>query len=655
MISLNIQLRLARESRRMAEAVLLPGGDPAAWLRALQVEGISLEAVRFLPLATDPAEILGAICPVTEEIAARLDRRFTRYGCVGGRLFIPVEAAFDPPVADAEWRELLPPDDSLLVWYPHLGLIRFEAEQQWRASDLCRPPERRVVDWGRAESGTAFNQRLHSLQAEPPPDTTAMIQLGQDDIGTRSDQRNRLPRSENEPSLLSWKTALIAPLIPFMLLAAWLAQRIPKSISGSNFMAGVDKLLNRIAALTPKIIQEREREIQRLLDKLRDDPDEGLKYALPMSDVQGRGVANPSNRLTERNVDFRLGGSGGGPGDSWEIEAALQAELMARYRETAAREVRLGRYRRAAYIHASLLGDHQAAANVLEQGRFFYEAAAIYRDKLKRPVDAARCFERGGLMQDAIEIYADLKQHVKVGELYERLERTDEARVAFQLAVGERLQHNDRLGAADLLQQRLKDDDAAMQVLEEGWPSGAQATLCLERFFGLTHGGDRPARAVRKIEELQKQVYPSHRLIDLISTLSRVAITHTDETAKSRSADATRVLAAGLLKREPSAPARALRAIADLAPEDLLLGRDTRRAGQSDSLPVKTITRRREESPQRVVGQFNRTIALPAGCHWLHCESVGKHYFLVGHDGKRTLMLLRGYWEGDQKSQVSAT
>lgn len=394
----------------------------------------------------------------------------------------------------------------------------------------------------------------------------------------------------------------MAPLIPFMLLAGWLADQIPSREAGSQFMAEVDKLLKRIAALAPKIIKEREREVQRLLDKLRDDPDEGLKYALPMSDVQGRGVANPSNRLPERNVNFRLGGFGGGPADSWAIEAALQAQLIALYRQNAAREVRLGRYRRAAYIHASLLGDHQAAANVLEQGRFFYEAAAVYRDTLKRPVDAARCFERGGLLQDAIDLYADLKQHIKVGELYERLDQPDDARAAFERAV------DDRLAAADLLQQRLKDDEAAMTVLEGGWPSCSQATLCLERFFALTHSANDPARAVRKVEELQTKRYPSHRIVDLISTLSRVAVTQTDETVKTRSADATRVLASEVLQRDSSAPARVLRAIADLAPEDMLLGRDTRRVGQSVQKLVAVTTSRQEVSTQSKIGQFHRKI-----------------------------------------------
>ena len=32
-----------------------------------------------------------------------------------------VEATFDPPLTESDWRELLPPDDSLLAGWPRLG------------------------------------------------------------------------------------------------------------------------------------------------------------------------------------------------------------------------------------------------------------------------------------------------------------------------------------------------------------------------------------------------------------------------------------------------------------------------------------------------------------------------------------------------------
>ena len=555
-----------------------------------------------------------------------------------------VEATFDPPLTESDWRELLPPDDSLLVWHPQLGLVRFETQQQLRVADLCCPPERRAVDWSHAQLGSALNRRLYTLQAEAPPQSVdEIIRGGQEDIGTQSSQLRKLPRSPNEPSRVNWKMIAAAPLLPIAVVAGWLSNLIPKSESGSQFMAKVVSWLDRIASKLPHIMQEREREIQRLLDTLKNDPDEGLKYALPMSDVQGRGVADPGSRLTQRNVDFHLGSSDGGPVDSWSIEAALQAQLMQSYQEAAAREVRLGRFRRAAYIYASLLGNHQAAAHALEQGRFYHEAAAVYREKLKRPVDAARCFENGGLLQEAIEIYQDLKQHVKVGELYERLECPEEARTAFQWAVDERLGQSDRLGAATLQDQRLHDVEAAMTTLEAGWPASSQANQCLERFFAMTSSLGLQLRALAKIETVRQQPISQRQQVDLVGTLSRVAVTHLDGTAAERAADATRVLAARVLSRSPDSPS-VLRAVSDLAKDDLLLGRDCRQF-QGLNPPPKVSVQPRRASTQNVTGQLDGTIPLQNGFHWLQGESVGAHFYLVGHDSNQTLLLLRGCWD----------
>ena len=656
MIELDVQLRQTSHAQLPVAAVLLPGDDPVAWLRWLGMEGPALDAIRLLPLgdATREPRVSCVLCPLPEEIAARVDRRHPRYGCIAGRVFVPIEAAFDPPLTEADWRELLPPDDSLLVWHPHLGLVRFETPQQLSLADLCRPPERREVDWGHAQPGDALNRRLYSLQAVAPSQSVEeIIRSGQEDIGTQSSQLSELPHSPNEPSRINWKLIAVAPLLPIAIVAGWLSNLIPKSESGSQFMAKVVSWLDRIASKMPNIWQEREREIQRLLDQLKNDPDEGLKYALPMSDVQGRGVADPGSRLTQRNVDFSLRSSGGGPVDSWAIEATLQAKLMQSYQDAALREVRLGRFRRAAYIYASLLGNHQAAANVLEQGRFYHEAAAVYREKLKRPADAARCFENGGLLQEAIEIYQDLKQHIKVGELYERLECPDKARAAFQLAADERLGQNDRLGAATLIEQRLRDQEAAMKVLEDGWPTSAQASQCLERFFAMTSALGQSPRALAKIEQVSQQKISQRQQVDLVGSLARVAVTHSDGEAADQAADATRVLASQVLSRSPDSPS-VLRAVSDLAKDDLLLGRDCRRFQGLNPPPV-VATQRHRESMQRITGRLEQSFLLPFNYHWLQGQSVGTHYYLVGHDDHRTMLLMRGSWEGNERSHVSAT
>ena len=176
------------------------------------------------------------------------------------------------------------------------------------------------------------------------------------------------------------------------------------------------------------------------MNLLQNDPDQGLRFALPCGEGKHRGIARPSGTLPSHNVNFdlrRLGG--GGAGDPWELPGDLYAQLRAKYMELAGREMRLGRYRRAAYIYAHLLGDFTNAAAALMAGKHWREAAVLYRDRLKRPEAAAKCLEQGGLWAEAIEFYEQLGDFEKVGDLYAQLEQPEEAEKAWRRAVEKHL------------------------------------------------------------------------------------------------------------------------------------------------------------------------------------------------------------------------
>ena len=136
----------------------------------------------------------------------------------------------------------------------------------------------------------------------------------------------------------------------------------------------------------------------------------------------------PGNELVSRDINFNLNTLGGGsPADVWNIPPDQQYLLIQQYRELAAREIRLGRHRRAAYIFAKLLGDLVSAAGTLEAGHHFREAAALYRDRLNRPVDAAKCLERAGLLDEAALIFIECGLFEQAADIYVRLERQEEA------------------------------------------------------------------------------------------------------------------------------------------------------------------------------------------------------------------------------------
>ena len=109
--------------------------------------------------------------------------------------------------------------------------------------------------------------------------------------------------------------------------------------------------------------------------------------------------------------------------------------MSRKYHELAGRELRLGRYRRAAYIYAELFGNIELAASALVTGHHWREAAVLYRNRLHRPDKAARCLEQGGLWTEAIALYEELAEHEKAGDLYRQLDQPDHARQAYRAAI----------------------------------------------------------------------------------------------------------------------------------------------------------------------------------------------------------------------------
>lgn len=641
MISPPLELQFCDTSRRPAAAVLLRGDDAGQWIETLIQVGVSLETVRLLPLPDrDDQQISGALCPVSMAEADRFGPHVTRYGVIAGRLFIPQEAVLEPPVAESEWETLLPDDGSRWVWHPLHQLIRFEPQHQLGVTDLFEQPVPRQSRWDQACAGTAEPPRLLSLRADGLPSLEQVLKDSQDGIGSEADERFLAPPEEKPTSGFSPGQRLLSSGFQSLASAAsWIRGQIPSSPDGTEFYDKAIRWLQQMAQMTPRIEREREREIERLLKKLKSDPDEGLKFALPMGGQPGRGLASPGDRLTQRDVDFRPG-AGGGPMDPWSISYELQQRLRQQYREACEREVRLGRFRRAAYIHAELLGDYHAAAQALEQGRHFHDAAAVYLDQLDRPLDAARCLERGGLLSEAIEIFARHDEMETVGGLYLRLEDEEAARAAFVQAAEGYVRKGHRLEAARVFRSHVHDTERALTVLWEAWPDSSQNESCLETYFSILGESGEHRRARQSVEQLRTAdigLWPRERMVVI---LSKLAGCYPDSGVCEQAADAARQAASQHIEQSQTASGAVMHALANLAPEDRLLSRDCRRF-RIEHTPVPTVPGRRSRRGGSLRGRLVRQIELPAGYRWISAESVSPHVYLVGHDEQQTLMLLR--------------
>jgi tetratricopeptide (TPR) repeat protein len=677
--SLTLHLKQAAGPVRAQSAWFIAGADPAIWLEEIcrieipheklrlflvprsgtdrsvagalvmsLSEGIAgshstLEAERRSPaLLVDKARVHAELDLCTSYIVGSRLSRAIPYGVVAGKLYLPVDAELWPPIEASELKLL----HELQVFHPGIGLIGFDAADGLKLADLLRPPPSRVENWNFARPGTGFNTRLRAVTISVPVSPPDIFGDASKEIG--SEPIIDLPATPDEPGdgavSKLWRDANEK----FARFVSSIVQRPGRPGKGRSWVNQLAEWAQaRLTRLTAELQTLRHKELNRLLHQLENDPEVGLRHAIPLNRTHHRGLAPPGGRLTRKNPDFNLGHlSGGTPADFWDIPGEMRQQLVLRYRELANRELQLGRFRRAAYIFAELLGDLESAASALKQGRHFREAAVVYQEHLRRPREAALCLAEGGLFQDAIAIYEKESLFFEAADLYLRIGEMEKAAAAYRLEIEKLLRREDRLGAAKVLEEHLESPDEALSVLADGWPNSSQALPCLEAQFSFLARHGRHAQGIALVEQLRAERTRPGLVPPLAGLLSRQSAQYPDQRVRKAAADVTRAKAGERLELAPPAEAVQLAdAIVKLAPEDRLLARDA----------VRFVAKRNESFRRRVVVPpppqkghapvLVRNFQLPAGFRWHTIKSCATCFFAAGF-GRDNLVLLRGDWDG---------
>lgn len=640
-----LQIRWKENSARQPTAWLIGGRSAAEWLEELTRWQVPLSDVRLLPItASDGGRTSGLLAVLADGAKPASAPCAIGYCCVGGRLLMPTTASFDPEMDEQELQSILPDDRCLYVWNPIVGLLRFGDESCLSVVDLLTAPRLQDSAWDAAVPGMVLNPRLISIALESLPSYEEMWNESGGDIGSETSELDKLPPSPNEPlggPLGDIGRSMKQGIAKF---AKWFAEHAPQTASKPTW---VNKLGNwaaqQLEKVSSSVMAARNREIARLLNLLEANPDEGLKYALPLADAF-RGLGDGGATLPPRDVNFSLKRLGGGsPASLWDLPYEYRQQLNARYRELANREIRLGRHRRAAYIFGELLGDFSAAAATLADGGHYQEAAVLYEERLNNLRFAAKCLERGGLWAEAIERYERLKDFEHIGQLYRRLEQPEKAAAAFRRAVEIRLAANDYCGAAELTENELAAPLEALEHLRAGWRTAVQSGRCFDEAFRLMARHAWHDRAIDCVTRLRDADGPRPQITILAPALAEVALSYPDAKVRSTAADITRVVVAEHLRTADLHESEILVfAVARLAPQDRLLTRDVRRfiEGKKSAarkyLPKST----RPQGSCREIKRFE----LPAA-EW--CAAVITDGVIVTAGWRESqLVTVRANWEG---------
>ena len=657
-----LQIRLIpATSPRRAQAGFLPGSDVSVWLEdmsrhpggrfyAVPETAHAMEAGGLLVVPAQTAT--PSMAPAAQRsgqsghFSPRVMPCALEHGCVA----VPVAMQMDPRMTAEETRRMLP--YAMNFFHPTVGLVSFDEQDAITPAALVVPPLPRGSSWMRAAHGHAPLPRLTQVRLALPDGMEDLFGEASDGIGELGpkDLQDKAPLMERLKDKLRGGAAAAAGGLVSGLgkLAGMFGGKNAGAGDGTGQQGAGDgagsggagggagagaSFMGRIQRWTAeqleKLQRQRESEIQRLLKMLQQNPEEGLRFALPIggSGGEGRGVAPPSGNLVGRDPVFGARRGGRGPADVWNISDQARWELQRKYRELANRELAEGRYDRAAYIFAHLLGDWLAAAGALAQGKKHQEAARIYLEKLNNKTLAAKCLEEGGLLADAVMLYAELGEHEKCGDLLRRLGKEREAVAAYQQAI---LGKGDRLHDARILFEKLDQRELAIAVLESGWPHSAQARPCLEKQFEYLRLMGAHDYALRRAGALADPALHLPEAPRMAETLHAIYQAYPDGTVQAKLSVVAFGVIGTALAREQEKPKPLLDLLPRFAPSDLVLRRDASRYLDQRS---RAAVRRK---PPETAGEFKlshqRTIQLPTGgIEWSGLITLGTSWLTTGY------------------------
>ena len=568
---------------------------------------------------------------------------------IADRLFVPLEAVLHPSIKDAELRALCPL--AVTLFHPAMGLSAFEAESALRVWDLLEPPAEHAEHWNLAQPGTPTLPKLQGVILAQPPSIEDIFGKAPDEIGNESPLD--LPPAPNEPKEGALTKSQQVLRQWFAKVVAGAMRQIPHTGLHRTWINDLeDWAARQLRGVNDQLERIRHKELHRLLHLFDKDPESALRHAIPMNAFAHRGIAPPSAHLGPRSLNLDWSRLGGGAADFWDVPPDLQEGLRSRYREMANREMQLGRHRRAAYIYAALLGDLVSAANALKQGKHFREAALLYDEQLKNPLEAARCLAEGGMLAEAIERYEKLGRWLDVADLQERLGHRAAAEANIRRVVNERVAQDDILGAAKLVEERLRAHDEALEMLLQAWPSSRQAAGCVGAAYKILARLGRHSLALERLAQFARDPLPRPLVLPFLTTLGGLAKEYPHEPVRHKAGDFSRVLIARQLSQS-SLPldesSRLMESLVRLAPHDRLLARDANRhlAGRREGeLRARRVTPPPASGNRPVVV---RRFELPRQMEWLRLRNEWHWFYAAGVTAKR-LTVVRGVWEGELQS-----
>lgn len=520
---MKLNIKPGTENLYPIAGVLIKSPLANEWIKEIQLMGLSLSSVEVYPIPGRAANsVWGCFLIVNDKFDFKkvgkheLCQRFSPY------FYIPERAMVYPSVSVPEIKQLFL--NTKHVMHPAFGLVKLEEPLQLKG--FIAAPTLTPQDILKPEDSIFIPTKIRSFQVRAAPIEDILDSFGTDIVPKREKFKDE-PLNPVEKGRLKVYEKIFKK-----------GKKGDTAGEGTEKTGGVEDVLAKFGKLLQgmsggkgdnvydkmqqdfeELERRNKKEVDKLLDLLKNNPAEGLKYAIPLDEKgtsRGEEVTGGFDLsmlwkhfgLFGNTMNTRSNSSGGG--GTFELPDDTFLKLRQQYRDTAEELLRQKDYKKAAFVYLKLLKDYFLAAQTMEKGEHYEEAAAIYLKYLNDKLKAAECYEKGNMTMKAIELYIEIEKNEKVGDLYRKLNDEEKALIFYQKVVDIYLSKHQHLKASFMYRNKMYKEYEAQTVLLEGWRKRKDEFNCLNNYFSNIKDTKLLKKAIDDV--YAKDVFSSNRV-----------------------------------------------------------------------------------------------------------------------------------------------
>lgn len=516
---MELEIRPHKTNEHPLLALVIQSKDILVWLTEIHRLDLSLEKNSVYAIPDNTANsVWGCVVLLHQKIDESGLEKNQLFQVVGNLLAIPSNSVLYPQINIAELTTLLRGKKHLL--HPAIGLVELEEPIDW--SSIIESATLSDVRITVPEQGIYLPSDIHTCRFAEAKEDDILKQM-EDSLFPKKEKMKDKPLSTGEKIKLNLLRALFGKgegKIENSSLAKSVPSKFMEKLAGLFSSIKSPEWVDKLAMDLDELEKRNQKEVDKLIDFLKNNPEEALKYAIPFNQGE-RGSREGLFSMSKfgNNLDFNSSSSSG----SARMSEDLRLKLYNQYLATAEALEKEKKYKEAAYIYFKLLGNKNKAAELLELGKFYTEAAAIYQKHLQNKKKAAECYEKGFVYEKAISLYQELNMHEKAGDTYMKIGKRDRAVESYTRVANDYISNNQYVMASLVYRNKIGNPQSAQTFLLQGWRKGLDASNCLNNYFNNIRNTEQ---LLHEIERVYEQDTNPQNVVDFLNVIKHEYSNH---------------------------------------------------------------------------------------------------------------------------------